>query len=422
MSTADYQPIQGMSDLGPPEVRLWQRLEEQARRLLQLYGLDEVRTPLLEKTPVFLRSLGDTTDVVQKEMYTFADRGGRSLTLRPEGTAGVIRYVASQGPEAREARLYYIGPMFRSERPQAGRRRQFHQVGVELLGPPNPAADAEALALQMHLLAEWGLDGAVAQINTRGAPEDHPAVKAGLRDALRPRLDALCEDCRRRYDENVLRVLDCKQPGCRDIVSTLPPVTEWMSADARRYLDDVLRFLQRLNVPVQYNPRLVRGFDYYLHTVWEITHSGLGAQDSLSGGGRYRIQLGDQAVDGVGFALGMERIIAALRSQGGREESSPRRPLVWLVSLGAPAIEENLLLAQGLRLRGVRCRLELGAQSLKAQLRSANRAEAAWVVIRGDQEIEKGTFQLKNMADGAQVEIDMPELMERLTALRVHDG
>lgn len=416
MAAEELQPIQGMSDLGPPEISAWQRLESQARAVLRAYAFDEVRTPILERASTFIRSLGDTTDVVQKEMYLFEDRGGRPLAVRPEGTAGVMRYVASLGQEAQDARLYYIGPMFRCERPQAGRRRQFHQLGAEMIGPPCAAADAEALALQVHLLSAWGLKDFAISINTRGLPEDRAAVQAGLAGALAPHVERLCEDCRRRMQANILRVLDCKNETCRAIVAGLPPVTSFMAPESRAYLDEVLRMLQVLGIAVRVNPALVRGLDYYVHTVWEISHPALGAQDAIAGGGRYRIALGDRAVEGVGFAIGLERALTAVQHDVPPAPAA-RRQLVWMVSLGGPAFEENFRLAQTLRLRGIPCGMDTGRRSMKAQMRAADRAGASFVVLRGDSEVEKGTFMLKDMAAGSQVELAMPELLERVQHL-----
>jgi len=230
--SSNIQPVPGMSDLATPEIMLWQMLEQRARRVLTRYGFTELRTPLVEKTELFVRSIGDTTDVVQKEMYTFEDRGGRSLSLRPEGTASVIRHIAGGGPEALQSRVYYSGAMFRAERPQAGRKRQFHQIGAEALGAPSPAADAECIALQHDLLSTWGLKNFSIRLNTRGTPEDREQVAAGLRSVLEPQLGLLCDDCQRRYNENVLRILDCKNEKCRKIVSALPAMTTFMSEEA----------------------------------------------------------------------------------------------------------------------------------------------------------------------------------------------
>jgi len=417
MTTKNAQPVQGMSDLGPPEIGIWQEIERTTRQVMSLYHFQEIRTPIVERTRVFSRSLGDTTDVVQKEMYTFEDRGGRSLSLRPEGTASVIRYISGLGQEGLSQRLYYIGPMFRCERPQAGRKRQFHQLGIESLGAPNPYADAEAIALQQHLFSELGLRDTQVEINTRGLPEDRKAVTEGLKDVLKPHLDQLCEDCRRRYETNILRVLDCKQESCIRVVDSLPPVTDFMCDESRKYLDEVLRILKLLEIPVKVNPRLVRGLDYYVHTVWENRHPALGAQDALSGGGRYRIDFGGKAIDGVGFAAGIERLIVALEHDRPEGGSSLPHALVWIVSHGRRAFEENLVLAQTLRMRGVHCGMVLSDRSMKAQMREANRAGAEYVVIRGDTEIEKGQLILKYMADGTQEELDLPTLVERLKAV-----
>ncbi len=417
MGSVRFQPLQGMSDIASPEVFLWQALERKARETLRIYGYRELRTPILERTPLFIRSMGEATDVVQKEMYRFEDRGGRDIALRPEGTAGAMRYAAGLGPNATGERLYYLGPMFRCERPQAGRKRQFHQLGTEALGPPLPAADAECIAMQVQILAAWGLGGSEVKINTRGTPEDQVAVASGLREALRPVEGQLCEDCRRRLDMNVLRVLDCKKAGCRERAAALPPITDFMAQASREYLDEVLRLLERLNILATQDPGLVRGIDYYAHTVWEIVHSGLGAQDALSGGGRYRIELEGAVVEGVGFAMGLERVVAVLQAQGQTGEEAADRPRVWIVTQHPSAFEENLLLAQTLRLRGVACGMDLAQRSLKAQMRAANRAGAAWVVVRGEAEMTSGTFALKEMATGQQQEVEMPELMERLEVL-----
>lgn len=417
MASEELQPITGMSDLGPPEIDLWQRLESSARNVFRCYGFTEVRTPLLEKIAVFTRSLGDTTDVVQKEMYTLASRDGREqYALRPEGTAGVMRYVAALGQDAQDARLYYIGPMFRGERPQKGRRRQFHQVGVEAIGAPHPAADAEAIALQVHLLRAWGLQDFRIHLNTLGTFEDRAAVQAGLRAALAPHAERLCEDCRRRLETNVLRVLDCKKEGCRAVVAAVPPATTFMQPDSRAYLEQVQRLLARLELPAQLNPALVRGFDYYQHTVWEISHPALGAQDAIAGGGRYRFEFGGRPVDGVGFAIGLERAVMAVLHDAPPVEPA-RKELAWIVSMGERAFEDNLRLAQSLRQRGIACGMDLAGRSMKAQMRAADRARSALVVVRGDREMDQGTFMLKDMAAGTQTEVDMPALLERLQRL-----
>lgn len=413
MAAADFQPIQGMSDLAEPEISAWQKLESQAREVLSLYGFSEVRTPVVERRSVFERSLGNTTDVVQKEMYQFEDAGGRALVLRPEGTAGIIRFLAGLGQDAAAARVYYAGPMFRRERPQAGRKRQFHQFGAEAVGEPCPHADAEMIALQVHLLKTWGLSQFNIKVNTRGQHEDRAAVQAAMHEQLGRRREELCEDCQRRIEANVLRVLDCKNPACRAVVASLPPMTSFMSDAARGYLDEVLRIATRLELAVEIEPTLVRGLDYYQHTVWEISHPGLGAQDAIGAGGRYAITLGDREVPGVGFAMGLERIIMALAAEHGAIKPV-RAPLVWIVSVDAGLLDVHLQLAQTLRMRGVTTQLDLAGKSLKAQMRAASRAGARWAVLHGANEQEKGTFQLKDMESGEQREVDMVELLAKL--------
>jgi len=408
MASSEFQPLQGMSDICAPEIYLWQMMEERARTVFNAYGFDELRTPVLEKLSVFQRSLGDTTDVVKKEMYSFKP-SKHEIAMRPEGTAGAIRHLAGRGEEGLNARVFYIAPMFRYERPQAGRKRQFHQVGVEATGDPSPLADAECIALQKSLLDAWGLTGSKIRISTRGEPSDRKPVADGLRQALQPHVDELCEDCRRRLDENVLRVIDCKNEGCGRIVEQIPSPIEFMSDASRAYLDQVMQALETMGIEVAFNPRLIRGLDYYVHTVWEISHSALGAQDALAGGGRYAIALGKKAVQGVGFAVGFERTIMALEACGITAGQFEPAGGVWLVAVGDKALMENMKLARSLRERGIRCGMELEAKSMKAQLRKAGRSGARTVLIRGDEELEKGTAVVKNLVEGSQQEMNLEE-------------
>jgi histidyl-tRNA synthetase len=411
MASNEFQPLQGMSDITAPEIWLWRMIEEKARNLFHVYGYEELRTPSLEKLSVFKRSIGDTTDVVQKEMYAFKDRGGRELALRPEGTAGTIRHLAGRGEEGLNARVFYIAPMFRCERPQAGRKRQFHQVGVETTSDPNPLADAECIALQQHLLEEWGLTGSKIQISTRGTMADRRPVVDGLRKALQPHVNDLCDDCRRRIDENVLRVIDCKNESCAAVVDQIPSAVEFMSDESRAYLDQVISALETMGIKVEVNPKLVRGLDYYVHTVWEITHGALGAQNAIAGGGRYEIALGKKGVPGVGFAMGMERVITSLEACGITAEQFAPAGGIWLVSLGKTALAENMRLSRELRAKGIRCGMELEAKSMKAQMRKADRAGAETVIIRGEDEIAKGTAVVKDMAAGSQKELDLKDII-----------
>lgn len=410
MASNEFQPLQGMSDIYAPDIYLWHMIEERARAVLNAYGYEEVRTPVLEKLSVFQRSLGDTTDVVKKEMYSFKP-SKHEIAMRPEGTAGTIRHLAGRGEEGLNARVYYIAPMFRYERPQAGRKRQFHQVGVEATGDPNPLADAECIALQKSLIDAWGLTGSKIQISTRGEPSDRKPVAEGLRKALQPYIGKLCEDCQRRIDENVLRVIDCKNEGCGKIVEQIPSPIEFMSEKSRAYLDQVIQALETMGIEVTVNPKLIRGLDYYVHTVWEISHAALGAQDALAGGGRYEIALGKKAVQGVGFAVGFERTIMALEACGITADRFIPAGGIWLVSLGEAALMENMKLARELRAKGIRCGMELEAKSMKAQMRKADRSGADTVIIRGDDELAKGTAVVKDLKEGSQQEQNLDELL-----------
>lgn len=414
MASSSFQPIQGMSDIAPPEIYLWQFIEQRAREIFARYRFEEVRTPVLEKVDLFTRSLGDTTDVVSKEMYTL-ERGRHVMALRPEGTASVIRYVASKGEQLQNNRIAYFGPMFRGERPQAGRKRQFHQIGMEMIGEPNPRADVEAIALQVELLSAWGLRDAKVRLNTIGLPEDRLAVVEGLKDVIRPRLNELPEEAQQRFESNVLRLLDSKDPAVHDVIKDVPPVTEFMGDSAREYHAAVVELLESLEIDATVDVRLVRGLDYYVHTVWEVVHDGLGAQNALAGGGRYRIQTGKKSVDGVGFAMGVERVIAALESCGITADHFAPPPPVYIVSLGEAALAENMLFMQTLRRHGVACEMELADRKVKAQMKRADKIGARQVVIRGDAELEKGVFVLKNMEEGSQQELELPELMNLLT-------
>lgn len=414
MSKLSPKPLKGMSDISSPEVEIWQALEYSARSVLDTYTYTEVRTPILEPVAVYTHSLGDTTDIVQKQMYAF-ERGSEQLCLRPEGTAGVIRYVSGLGPDGGDARLYYMGPMFRSERPQAGRRRQFHQLGVEAIVEPSPFLDAEVVAMQAALFSAWGIDGVEFQLNTRGSVEDFPRVVAGIRSALETHRGDLCEDCQRRMDQNVLRVLDCKVPICKGIVDRLPKITNFMSDESLDYFRTVCEQLDSLGVTYRVNPLLVRGLDYYQHTIWEVTSSAIGAQDALSGGGRYVMDMGGKKpVEGVGFGIGMERVIMALSDERKASLTRKDKPLICLVSIGDEALQANMQLAAGLRDSGCRVSMDLSGRSMKSQMKRAGKMDAAWVAICGDSELAAGVVQLKNMAASEQSE--MPATLDTLLA------
>jgi len=408
-------PVKGMSDIFTPEVEVWQTLEDRARQVMSRFDFREVRTPILESASVYMHSLGDTSEIVEKQMYAFETRGGKQVCLRPEGTAGVMRFVSGHLQDLQDGRLYYTGPMFRAERPQAGRKRQFHQLGVECIGSSSAVQDAEVMALQSALFEAWGLEDVTFQLNTRGSLEDFPRILEGLREALLPHRETLCEDCQRKLDSNVLRILDCKQPGCRALVETLPPITTWMSGESVAYFAEVKAALDVFGVKYVVNPLLVRGLDYYQHTIWEVTSTALGAQDALAGGGRYVMSMAGKPIEGVGFGVGLERVILALPEAVKSRIASDADPLTVLVSLGEEARDVNVDRMQKLRSAGLRVRMDLSGKSLKAQMKAAARHGARYTVVVGESEVAEGTVQLKDMVDGAQQQVPANDLLRVLT-------
>jgi len=410
------QPPPGTGDIFPAEAVSWRAVEDAARRVFNLYGYGEIRTPIFEFTEIFQRGLGNETEVVQKEMYTFEDRGGRSLTLRPEGTAGVMR--ALSGTDAMngvENRVYYIGPMFRGERPSAGRRRQFHQVGVENVGRVAPALDAESIAMLCHFLNEIGAGGFKLLLNTRGVPADRKPAEDALREHFAPRIGSMCEDCRMRLERNVWRILDCKQEQCQAHIAAAPDAASLFGSSSREYFDQVCQILSDWDIDFTIEPRLVRGLDYYVHTVFELTHTGLGGQNAIAGGGRYELNLPgmNRPVCGVGFAAGMERLLM-VREAMKVPNPELQGPAVYLVSLGAQALSTNRKIAARLRRSGISVMLEAEEKSMKSQMRSADRLKARNVFILGESELTSGQAVLKRMADGSQRTIPLDSLEEIL--------
>ncbi len=413
---ANSVPPPGTADIFPEEAARWRNLESTAAKVFTCYNYGELRTPIFEYTEVFQRGLGNETEVVQKEMYTFEDRGGRSLTLRPEGTAGVMRALLNTDiMNGVEQRVYYYGPMFRGERPSAGRRRQFHQIGVENVGRVAPELDAECIAMLMHFLEEIGITGAQLRINTRGVMADRGPAGELLKSYFASHVDGMCEDCKVRFEKNLWRILDCKQEKCRAIVAGAPDYVESFSDESKAYFNRVLAALDALNVPYTVDRELVRGLDYYVHTVFEITHPGLGGQNAVAGGGRYELYLPGHSrpVQGVGFAAGMERLMMVQDALGVKTEEKSVPP-VFLVGLGSAAREENLKLAGALRHAGLPVALEVEDKSMKAQMRSANRFGSKIAVIRGDNEIASGIALVKNMETGDQQEVAVDKLEELL--------
>ncbi|MDD5697279.1 MAG: histidine--tRNA ligase [Victivallaceae bacterium] len=413
---AKFSPPPGTADIFPEEMPWWYRLEETARRIFPLYGYGELRTPVFEYTEVFRRGIGDETEVVQKEMYTFEDRGGRSLTLRPEGTAGVMRALLNtEVMNGSEQRVFYLGPMFRGERPAAGRRRQFHQVGVENAGRIAPELDAENIAMLIQYLDALRISGTRLLLNTRGVQADRKPAAELLSKYFRQHLDAMCDDCRERAGRNVWRILDCKQERCREVVGNAPDYLRTYTAASRMYFDSVCKLLTAFGIDFEIDRQLVRGLDYYAHTVFEVIHPGLGAQNAIAGGGRYELYLPEnrKPIIGVGFAAGLERLLMVQEALN-IPAPAPGTGPVFLVSRGAPARTFNLKLAQELRAAGIPVVVEIEERSMKGQMRAANRVNAAFAVICGDTELESGRLVCKEMQEGSQKELTGTDLRDFL--------
>lgn len=412
--------VRGMKDLLPPETGLWQRMETVAREVLTAYGYQEVRLPLLERTELFARSIGANTDIVEKEMYTFTDRHGESLTLRPEATASMVRAFIENhlGQGAEVKKFFTIGPMFRYERPQKGRYRQFHQIDCEAFGSDAPELDAEQILMLLEILQKLRVQGVELVLNSLGCPQCRPAYLLELTALLARGVRDLCPDCQRRSVVNPLRVFDCKSKTCQELLAQVPPIAASLCEDCRRHQDRVLELLTRFGVAYRLNPRLVRGLDYYTRTAFEVLTTQLGAQDAIAGGGRYNglvRELGGPDLPAIGFAIGQERLAALLQQQ---EVATAAPPLFFVAVLGEAARTVALELVQEVRAQGVVADLDFTGRSLKAQLTMAHRKGAAWVLILGETELASGTAPLKIMATGEQRPVALaavPQVIRELT-------
>ena len=422
--------IKGFADILPGEVETWQCVEAQARQVFSAYNFSEIRIPMVEKTELFSRSIGETTDIVEKEMYTFEDRDTRAgqnvdgikLTLRPEGTAGVVRaYVEAEMYKIEPVRkLYYLGPMFRRERPQKGRMRQFHQIGAEALGRGDPYIDAEILLLLHDFFEALALTEPSLQINSLGCADCRPQYRARLLAFLKERESALCGNCQRRIDRNPLRALDCKEAGCIEATRDAPSILDSLCAACREHFETVQRLLLETQVDFTLNPRMVRGLDYYCRTTFEWTTKLLGAQSAVAAGGRYDglvQQLGGPPVPGVGFAMGVERLTMLLRLQ---ERSDAGALVVYFAWIGAKAHDWAFPFAHRLRRQGVGVEIEAESRSLKSQMRRADKLKARSVVILGDDELAKGQAVLRDMSTKEQQEIPLDNLEAALTARKAN--
>ncbi len=386
-----------MQDILPPDIYIWQKVEAVAREVFSSYGFQEVRPPVVESTNVFTRSIGENTDIVEKEMYTFKDKGDRSISLRPEGTASVVRCYVEKNLHTMPSpqKFYYAGPMFRYERPQSGRFRQFYQIGVEAFGDPGPRMDAEVISMLRHCLERLGLKEITFNVNSIGCPECRPAYREKLVEFFAGGLDNLCPDCNRRYHTNPLRILDCKVERCRDMRKGAPKVTDSLCDDCRTHFESLLSFLELLGISYTVNPDMVRGLDYYTRTTFEVTSENLGAQNAVAAGGRYdRLvkEFGGPETPAIGFAMGMERIIELLKTSAAHDFPTPE---VFIAAIGDQAAREGMVMADRLRAKGFWVELGDAANSLKSQMRKADRLSSKYVFIIGDDELKSGSIEVE---------------------------
>jgi histidyl-tRNA synthetase len=418
--------VRGTRDLLPPETALWNQVESVVREVFRAYNFQEIRTPIFESTELFARGVGEETDIVSKEMFTWEDRGraesekGQSLTLRPENTAGTVRaYIEHKLWDRGLNKLYYIGPQFRRERPQKGRYRQFYQIGAEVLGPASagsesPARDAEVLEMLATLLDRLGITGWNLELNSVGTPADRVKFNQALRAALDPVKEKMCADCQRRAVTNPLRVFDCKVPEDQPIIETLPRISQFLGEDSRKHFDAVQQILKSVGVEFHVNDRLVRGLDYYTRTAFEFTHGALGAQNAILGGGRYdglSEALGGPAAPGIGFAIGEDRLVMSLQEKTSAE-SVLRKPDVYIAPLGAGRNAEAGRLARELRRHDLV--VELGDETfrLKKSFETATKAGTKYILIVGENEVKADAFALKNLATGEQVSVPRAQLAQ----------
>ena len=418
--------VRGTRDLLPPETALWNFVEAAVRDVFRAYNFHEVRTPIFEETQLFARSVGEETDIVAKEMYTWEDRAraesekGQSLTLRPENTAGVVRaYIEHKLWERGLQKLYYIGPQFRRERPQKGRYRQFYQIGAEIIGPAStgsesPARDAEILELLATLLDRLGIENWTLELNSVGCAKDRAVYNEALRKALEPVKDSMCADCQRRAVTNPLRVFDCKVPADQPVIETLPRISQFLDEPCRRHFEQVQGILKAVGVKFHLNDRLVRGLDYYMRTAFEFTHGALGARNAILGGGRYdglSESIGGPSAPGIGFAIGEDRLVLALKESA---EAVQRKPDVYIAPLGAGMDREAARLARELRRHDIVADLGDETFRLKKSFETASKLGARFILIVGENEVKAGAFALKNLESGEQVSVPRAELPQKI--------
>lgn len=408
----------GTKDILPDTVGDWLYIEKEIRDLCKRFGYQEIRTPVFEHTELFQRGIGEGTDVVDKEMYTFTDRGGRSVTLRPENTASAVRaYLQNKlYAEADLVKLFYIGSMFRYDRPQAGRLREFHQFGIEALGESNPAVDAEVILLAIKLLEGLGLKDLELSINSVGCPECRSQYRTMLQDFFRDKLEDLCEDCKSRFDRSPLRILDCKKDSDKPYMADAPKITDCLCEECSSHFEALKQHLAKAGVGFKHDPRLVRGLDYYTKTAFEIKYPPLGAQSAVAGGGRYDgliEEMGGNHTPAVGFATGLERLLLALENQNLLPDKK-RSVDAYVVALGEKAQAEAFKLVMDLRDAGLSAAIDYAGRSMKAQMKQANKLNAKYAVILGDDEIAEGAALIRSMADSSQEKVAFDAVIEKI--------
>ncbi|MFW6238659.1 MAG: histidine--tRNA ligase [Halanaerobiales bacterium] len=411
----------GTNDILPPASLQWGYIVDKARSVFTCGNYQEIKTPIFEYTELFTRGIGEDTDIVEKEMYTFEDKGGRSLTLRPEGTASVVRSFMENKiyGEAQPNKYFYFGPMFRYERPQSGRYRQFYQIGVEVLGSNDPAVDAEIITLGMNFLHELGLKDLDLYINSIGCPECRAEYVDDLKEYLESYRDKLCADCSRRLKRNPLRILDCKQDECKQVIASAPRITDFLCQECEDHFSGVMSYLELANMTYEVDSKLVRGLDYYTNTAFEIKFSGLGAQDTIFGGGRYNGlagEIGGRSVPGAGFALGVERLIMTLEKQ--EIELPVKRDIdLYITTIGEKAKNAAFSYVNELRKSGLKTVMDYLGRSVKGQMKDADRKNSTFTIILGENELETGRATVRNMKTGEEKEVELDKLVDVMLEL-----
>jgi histidyl-tRNA synthetase len=407
-----YNAPKGIQDIFPPDIFIWQRIEGTAKKIFHRYGFQELRLPIIEYTEVFTRSIGETTDIVEKEMYTFLDKAGRSITMRPEGTAPAVRCFVEHhlynlpSPQ----KFFYCGPMFRYERPQKGRFRQFYQIGIEAFGVHHPSIDAEIIMMLKNILEDIGLKDLSFEINSIGCEKCRPLYKNTLINFFQDRLTNFCPDCQRRFSTNPLRILDCKVDRCTELRQDSPKIVDFLCDGCKEHFDELLFRLRKLDISYKLNPNLVRGLDYYTKTTFEVTSEHLGAQKAVAAGGRYDKlveEFGGPPTPAIGFAMGMERIVSLLKETTTETVLTPK---VFIATLGKDAEIEGIKIAERLRKKGLWIEVNYGGASLKSQLRKADRLNSEIALIIGENELKKGKIQWKNLKNTTSGEIEIKDI------------